>query len=235
MSYTFLAATGEASCQESFPEMFRCAPWKSTEDAGKLYYNAKEMAFCLGSPFGIMLKHSTDTHGEESQELSLVGSHAPEFHQPELIAETTGSSLDLLTKALDFGRSKKELLQRFNLNLCVLKTPRIFALTDLSPSCKTLTQWGMTHAGVCLDVADSVQIISESECSLLPTPTAHNSKEGNYPAERARNTPTLAAQVGGKINPDWNEWRMGCPTKWSDLKPLEIDKYQQWLASHGKL
>jgi hypothetical protein len=77
--------------------------------------------------------------------------------------------------------------------------------------------------------------MNESVCgSRLPTPTAHNSKEGAYPAEGTRNTPTLAFQIGGKINPDWNEWRMGWPIKWTDLKPLAMDKFQRWLHSHGK-
>jgi hypothetical protein len=56
------------------------------------------------------------------------------------------------------------------------------------------------------------------------TPTAHNSKETNAPSEMNRNTPTLAAQAGGKLNPTWVEWLMGWPLGWTDLKPLEMDK-----------
>jgi len=67
-----------------------------------------------------------------------------------------------------------------------------------------------------------------------PTPTAHNAKEGNYLSESERNTPTLAAQVGGPLNPDWVEWLMGWPVGWTDLKPLETAKFQQWLDSHGR-
>lgn len=44
-----------------------------------------------------------------------------------------------------------------------------------------------------------------------PTPTAHNAKETNAPSESERNTPTLAAMVGGKLNPEWVEWLMGFP------------------------
>jgi len=66
-----------------------------------------------------------------------------------------------------------------------------------------------------------------------PTPTAHNSKEGAYPAEFTRNTPTLSAQAGGTLNPTWVEWLMGWPLGWTDLKPLAMDKYQQWQQQHG--
>jgi DNA (cytosine-5)-methyltransferase 1 len=57
-----------------------------------------------------------------------------------------------------------------------------------------------------------------------PIPTAHNSKETNAPSEMNRNTPTLAAQAGGKLNPTWVEWLMGWPLGWTDLKRLETDK-----------
>jgi DNA (cytosine-5)-methyltransferase 1 len=57
-----------------------------------------------------------------------------------------------------------------------------------------------------------------------PTPTAHNAKEGGFPAEYERNTPTLAAQAGGSLNPTWVEWLMGWPLGWTDLKPSETDK-----------
>jgi DNA (cytosine-5)-methyltransferase 1 len=67
-----------------------------------------------------------------------------------------------------------------------------------------------------------------------PTPTSHNAKETNAPSESERNTPTLAAQAGGKLNPMWVEWLMGWPLGWTDLKPLETDKYHLWLQQHGK-
>ena len=34
--------------------------------------------------------------------------------------------------------------------------------------------------------------------------------------------------------PELSEWLMGWPTGWTDLKPLETDKFQQWLLLHGK-
>ena len=59
---------------------------------------------------------------------------------------------------------------------------------------------------------------------MFPTPTCHNAKEGAYPSELTRNTPTLATHAGGKLNPMWVEWLMGWPLAWTDLKPLETDK-----------
>ena len=99
---------------------------------------------------------------------------------------------------------------------------------------------------------------------IWTTPTAHMSKETNAPSEHRRNTPTLTAQVnqrwptpdasahkyrlsgnsqqsnllmalaGGKLNPDWTEWLMGWPPGWTDLKPLEMDKFHFVQQQHGE-
>lgn len=235
MSYVFLLEMGAEYSVECYVDMLQYAPWKSTQDVGEHYYNASAMGFCLGSPFGMILKPSMEGLGKESPKLSVEDFLAPEYHQPELITTSAECSEDLMMLALDCGMRWKESLAKCNLNLLLLKTPRIYALKDLSPSSKVLTAWGMTQSGVCLDVAISAQTISEPECSLLPTPTRHNAKEGAYPAEYTRNTPTLAAQIGGKINPRWNEHRMGWPQGWADsLKPLEMDKCPLSLGSPGK-
>ena len=37
----------------------------------------------------------------------------------------------------------------------------------------------------------------------------------------------------GQLNPPWVEWLMGWPTGWTDLKPLAMDKFQEWWQQHG--
>jgi len=69
---------------------------------------------------------------------------------------------------------------------------------------------------------------------MWPTPTSHNAKETNAPSESLRNTPTLAAQAGGNLNPTWVEWLMGWPLGWTDLKPLAMDKSHFVLQQHGE-
>jgi hypothetical protein len=70
-------------------------------------------------------------------------------------------------------------------------------------------------------------------------PTLHGfSKDGssNGPSgnELGRAVNRLPSITGGSLNPPWVEWLMGWPIGWSDLRPLEMDKFQQWLGSHGK-
>ena len=170
---------------------------------------------------------------------SRVDFHAQTFLPLEQTAEQMENRMDLMEKALACGLKWKESLAKSNLDLLLLKTPQIYELKDLSESYADLTGWGITQAGACLDVAKSARIITESECLSLPTPTSHNAKEGAYPAEYTRNTPTLSAQIGGKINPTWNEWRMGFPLDWTqigggDSGQSAMHKFRQWQNSHGE-
>ena len=69
-------------------------------------------------------------------------------------------------------------------------------------------------------------------------PTASSSDwKGSSKAGQRRGQLTDPAmgviQAGGKLNPTWVEWLMGWPLGWTDLKPLEMDKFQQWLEQHG--
>ena len=56
-------------------------------------------------------------------------------------------------------------------------------------------------------------------------------KQGIIPA---RPSTDEAQPSGGKLNPSWVEWLMAWPIGWTDLEPLEMDKYQQWQRSHGR-
>jgi len=38
---------------------------------------------------------------------------------------------------------------------------------------------------------------------------------------------------GGQLNPGWVEWLMGWPIGWTDLKPLAMDRFRQWLRGFG--
>jgi len=53
----------------------------------------------------------------------------------------------------------------------------------------------------------------------------------NTTIEEARQ---MGAGNGGKLNPTWVEWLMGWPLGWTDLKPLEMDKFQKWQEQHGR-
>lgn len=79
----------------------------------------------------------------------------------------------------------------------------------------------------------------------VPSPTATDATKWNRKTEQQRReqgssvrlgnvaTDSEGQPAGGSLNPPWVEWLMGWPIEWTALKPLETDKFQQWLHSHG--
>jgi len=43
---------------------------------------------------------------------------------------------------------------------------------------------------------------------------------------------SLEPTSNGRLNPTWVEWLMGWPLGWTDLKPLEMAKFQEWQQQH---
>ena len=71
-----------------------------------------------------------------------------------------------------------------------------------------------------------------------PTPRAGNpgsrpnGKGGKILAEEVKKKEENMIP-GGQLNPDWVEWLMGWPLAWTDLKPLGMDRFQQWRQQHS--
>jgi hypothetical protein len=70
-----------------------------------------------------------------------------------------------------------------------------------------------------------------------PTPAARDYRHPNAKSYAERGGGSKGEQlpnaVGGALNPTWVEWLMGWPLGWTDLKPLETDKFRQWQQQHG--
>jgi hypothetical protein len=75
---------------------------------------------------------------------------------------------------------------------------------------------------------------------MFPTPRASEWKgtgpEGSKSQIHMKDRNYLCAvlSTGGQLNPTWVEWLMGWPLGWTDLKPLAMGKFQEWLQQHGK-
>ena len=140
-----------------------------------------------------------------------------------------------LTSATEYGSWLATPTAKANqMSPSMQKNPGCAAWTQMLPTpsaCSYGTNQG-GGGGRVGKVRPSLQTMASK--NLWPIPTAHNAKEGSYPAEHARNTPTLAAQAGGQLNPTWVEWLMGWPLAFTDLRPLATDRFRQWLNSHGE-
>lgn len=108
----------------------------------------------------------------------------------------------------------------------------------------TLPKWGMAVNGFVYQHQIAVRPIKGTVSGLWPTAKA--SIRGDCPSERLRRTPDLPSAIkmrslpdgstpaqDGQLNPEWVEWFMGWPIGWTELKPLEMDKFQEWRLQHS--
>ncbi len=187
----------------------------------------KMTKFSRLSRYGMTFKPLTESRGEELLTLYREGFHAKTLAQQ-------GKAQELMENDQECGEKWRGSFAKWSQDSYSWKTHQCSLAGDLDEFLETFPRWGSMRNGECWEQRTLERTIKETESgSLLPTPTCHNSKEGNYPAERNRNTPTLATHVGGKIHPEFTEWMMGWPLGWTDLKPLEMDKYHYAPQQHG--
>jgi DNA (cytosine-5)-methyltransferase 1 len=67
-------------------------------------------------------------------------------------------------------------------------------------------------------------------CGPVGSKSHHHMTEKQYLCAQVKKED----QPTGHLNPTWVEWLMGWPIGWTDSKPLETDRFQQWWNSHGK-
>ena len=72
-----------------------------------------------------------------------------------------------------------------------------------------------------------------------PTPTVNDSKNCTLPPSQVKHDNIHGAllrdgeKAGGALNPTWVEWLMGWPLGWTDLRPLETDRFRSVQQAHG--
>ena len=203
---------GEPSAPSSgnpIPQAY-CAPDKMTD-------------FSRLSQFGMTFAPLTADLGEALLMSFREAFPAKTSPQPEREQESTES-------ARECGAKWRGSFVKFDRDTHSWKTHQCSLLGDLEPFSETWPRWGLMRDGECWQQQMSERRTKETGFGSLPngekwsTPTAHNAKEGGFPSEHERNTPTLAAQAGGSLNPMWVEWLMGWPLGWTDLRPSATDK-----------
>jgi hypothetical protein len=225
-----------------------CALWNGTPTQRPSWLPAKTTDACRLSRSGMTCKPLTAQHGEAVLMSFLAAFPARTSAQPERAQESTAS-------AAACGHTWPESLAKFDPATRSWRTRQCLLFEDSTECLEIWPRWGMMRAGECWAQSMPEPHINGTESGLWPTPclpgnggshgkrklkemlwptpTAHNAKECNAPSEAERNTPTLAAQAGGKLNPTWVEWLMGWPLGWTDCAASATDKFQAWRHSHG--
>ncbi len=233
MSYHFSRAMVAAYWQANSSGGTSSAPSNSTGMPDKSCKPDKTTDASTHSPSGMTLPHLTESHGVEWWIASLAASRASESAQIGTI-QLRAESQDCRTpKAASFPTSS-ESSEKLNPLLPDLRTTQISLGEGSNIFSKSLQRWGSMRSGELYRRTPLGLPMSENGCGLrLPTPTAHNAKEGGYPAEHKRNTKGLGAVFGGKPNPEYVEWMMGFPIGWTALSGPGTPRFQLWRQAHG--
>lgn len=239
MSYIYLLEQGEESSAESFSDMPAFVLSRLNLTVEKSCCKGSETASCQSSPSGTTCEPSTESRGADSLTLCAEDSRVKTY--PSL----TQTEMDSKGNGLDCGEKWPESLAKFDRDTCLWKTRQGLLFEDSTECLEILPEWGMTVGGELWELAMPGWLIIVNVFGYLPTPTKvnilvakriedgeshRNLAEVIYERERDEGRNTL-----GNLNPQMTELLMGWPIKWTDLQPLAMGKFQQWLSSHGKL
>jgi len=217
---------GEQSVQSSgssTPQAY-CAPDKMT-------------GFSRLSRFGMTFKPLEENLGEELLTLYLAAFHAPTFPQQE-------KEQELMEKPLECGEKWRGSFAKFDQNLCLWKTHQYSLVGDLTEFSETWPKWGLMRNGECWEqIALDCPIVENEFGCWLPTPVSSltngaakkrffGSRE--YRASFTQEWIRTSMDCAQYLNPVYVELAMDFPDKWTDLRPLEMHKFQEWQQTLGE-
>jgi hypothetical protein len=143
-----------------------------------------------------------------------------------------------------FGQSTPVSLASFDPTTSSWRTSQLSLLEDSAPFSETWPRSGMTRNGTAFQLQPLAPLTAVTGSGLWPTPDTgamarfgtwpdaeHRTKDGLWTTPAADDTghrkaryaqggSALSMQAGGRLNPEWVEWLMGFPIKWSDCTLL---------------
>jgi hypothetical protein len=164
MSYIYLQEQGEESLADSYLDIPQSVLLKLKNTQDKSYCSDNETESCQNFQSGTTSAHSTVDRGAEQLTFWQEDSHAKTLVQQV-------KEQELPEHVRDCGKSMRELLTKYGLDLSLPKIHHCFELGDLELSSKIWPRWGMMLDGACWELGMSVRRIKETECGSWPTPT----------------------------------------------------------------
>ena len=206
----------------------------------------KMTAFSRLSRFGMTFKPLTEDRGADLLTSYLAASRARTSAPPEKAPASTEI-------AAACGSTWPGSFTKYDQNLSMWKTRQCSLLEDSEEFLETFPKWGLMHGGECWALPTSEHLTYANVCGLWPTPvktdgfavgwceTSINRKERG---EKRPSGATIGSGLkydrrtkkylsNGYPNPMFTEWLMGWPSKWTDLQPLEMDKFREWQQQHS--
>ncbi len=204
-------------------------PLKSTPIVQAYLCSDKTTAFSRLSRYGMTLEHLAEIRGEELLTLFRAGFRAKTLAQQEKAQESTAN-------AADYGEKWQGSLAKYDRDSRSWKTRQCSLLEGLDVFSETWPKSGMVVDMQFFHLGWQVprKLVKESGFFFRPTARdwkGYTKREGKSLCNQLKN---IFPETSGKPHPEFIEKVMGWPIGWSELKPLEMEKFQQWLDSHGK-
>jgi len=199
-----------------------CAPDKMTD-------------FSRLSQYGMTFAPLTEDLGEELLTLCLEDFHVK-------ICQQRVEELDLMDQDQVCGKKWQGWLAKYDPDTSSWKTAQCSLITDLDECLEIYPTSGLMRDGLLWEQTRLVGSTTETEFGLLPTPTARDFNGHTITKKRPKgfnkvlpNVFKLEFQLQGQCypHPTFSEGLMLWPVGWTDLKRLEMDKFQEWQQQHG--
>lgn len=242
MSWLFSRALVAEYSGATFLDGAPSAPLSVMPTPHKFWRKGKMMEFSSLSLFGLTCAVLTENHGKALLTSFLEVSRARTYQQ--LATEPA-----LMANGLDYGEKWPESSVRYDLVTCSWKTHLCLWVEVLPWSSVTLPKWGLMRSGFVYQHPTLEQPINVTVSGLVPTPRASMGTHGIAWARartgehRSNLEDWLAHQhilkggeeiPGLKVSPNYAEWLMRWPMGWTELKPLEMVKFQAWQQQHSQ-
>lgn len=212
---------------------------KLNPTASKSSSSDKPTEYYLPSLFSETSESSTETLGEEKST-----SYAEAFLAK--IYQALGGGLEYQGNEAGCGQKWPGSLAKYDPDTHSWKTHQCSLLGGLESFSETFPKWGMMRHGELWELPTLERPIKESEFGFsLPTPMK---SDASKPQINSKVRWLRASKFGSRVNsmpyyllknynirlsPKMSEWVMGWPESWTDLAPLETDKFQSWQQQHG--
>lgn len=207
-------------------------------------HNDRMKAFSRLSRFGMTFGPLTGSLGAELLTWYLEAFPVRTFQQLE-------RGLELPEKDPACGKKWRGSLARYDRDTSSWRTVQYSLLGDLELFLETWPRSGTMRSGMCSRLNTSAPHISEREFGYWPTPVKTDNKGFSASSMKWKAETGLrpsGAKIGtclrwfpqvipfvsrGRINPILHQWLMGWPYGFTNLQPLETDKFRQWSDLHG--
>lgn len=234
---TYLQALEAGYLPTCSSDIAQSVPLKLIHIANKSYRHGKKTVCFPGFQFTMTLERSTENRGEESLTSYAEDSRVRIYPSQEKEKGLSG-------KDRGYGEKWRASFAKFNQNTHSWKIPQLSLFEDLTLSSPTWPKWGTMRNGECWGRTMPTAFTRERGCGLsLPTPIATEYRgagrkrfRGSEKYRGGKMSEALRTCESDPIylNPSFAELTMMFPMGWTDLRPLETDKFREWQRLHGK-